>query len=388
MGARDRWLGRAYSKTLLLLLVALVAALSGAVPGDPAGAAKKTPPGDPPGNNGTVKIKQTDPPEDDTMDHSNEPHGTDCRLWLAFFGFDQNQKADIIFTGQPPSAAKDTPVLSDKGPDGHGVDISSDPAAGGNDPEPAYVPENLAEAVQKAGLKDPNKQGYHLKLTIIVRDKDGNEVPGATKHKVFWMAPCTPQTPSSAAASTLRIAKTQEGTGEGPFSFDLNCDHSPLNRTFTLKAGEKLDITDVPPGTTCKVTETDNKGAESTITEDPPFGTANDGEVKTTADKSTIVTVKNKFPTGDQVIAPPGNEDIRPPSAAPAGGGGNSGTEVSGTNTAANPGTSVLGEQETRPQSTSTLPRTGGDPRPMTATGLSALAAGLVLLAGSRRRRG
>jgi LPXTG-motif cell wall-anchored protein len=135
------------------------------------------------------------------------------------------------------------------------------------------------------------------------------------------------------------------------------------------------------------VTETDKKGAESTtITEDPVFGQADDGTVKTVAEKSTIVTFKNKFP-GTEVVAAPANEDIRPPSGAPAGSGGNPGTSVEGTNTANEPGTSVLGATETAPEAAATLPRTGRDPRPLTLTGLSALAAGAVLLAGGRRRR-
>ena len=381
---KTRWLARGASRTLLLLLVALVAAV--AVPGGQADAAKKstTPPGDPPGNNGTVKIKQDDPAEDNTMDHSNEPHGTDCRLWLAFFGFDDGQTGDIIFTAQPPTAAKDTPVDSYLG-----EDISPDAAGGGQDPEPAFVPVNLAAKVHSnPDLKPHDKHGYHLKLTVIVKDKDGNEVPGAKKHKVFWMAPCPESTPpASAAASTLRIAKAQEGAGQGPYTFDLTCDHAPLNQTFTLKAGEKLDIADVPPGTTCVVTETDKKGAESTtITEDPPFGQADDGTVKTTAEKSTIVTFKNKF-QGTEVVAPPPDDDIRPPGGTPAGSGGNPGTAVGGTNTATNPGTSVLGATETAPEAAATLPRTGRDPGPLTATGLSALAAGVALLAGGRRRR-
>jgi LPXTG-motif cell wall-anchored protein len=239
---------------------------------------------------------------------------------------------------------------------------------------------------------DPHPQhGYHIKLTTTIRNADQSAVPGGVKHKVFWIK-CTPpttppDTPSSQAASTLRISKAQEGAGEGPFGFELRCTHSPLDRTFTLKAGEKLDITNVPPGTTCVVTETDAKGAQSTtITEDPPHGKADDGQVKTTAEKSTIVTFKNKF-QGTEVIAPPPNNDIRPPAAAPAGSGGNPGTSVGGTNTATNPGTSVLGESATAPDAAATLPRTGSDPRPLTAAGLSALAAGAALLAAGRRRQ-
>lgn len=388
MGARDGWLGRAFSRTLLLLFVALIAAVSGAVPGDPAGAAKKakTPPGDPPGNNGTVKIDQSDVPDDDK---GNEPIGENCYFWLKFYNFDQGQLADITFAAHPPTGGKDP--ITDKGngfgQPGDGWEISNDPAGGGTD-EDAVLPYNLTDYVR--GLDPHPQRGYHIKLTTTIRNADKSAVPGGVKHKVFWIK-CTPppveQTPTAQASSTLRIAKAQEGTGEGPFAFDLNCTHAPLNQTFTLKAGEKLDIADVPAGTTCAVTETDAKGAQSTaITEDPPHGKADDGTVKTTADKSTIVTFKNKFP-GTEVVAPPANEDIRPPAGTPAGSGGNPGTGVGGTNTATQPGTQVAGETLTAPESAATLPRTGSEPRPLAVAGLSALAAGAALLVGGRRRR-
>jgi len=370
---------------LSLFVVALFVATMG---GQAGAASKKAPPGDPPGNNGTVKIKQSDPTDDNSLDKSNEPHGTDCNIWLAFFDFDQGQRAIITFTGQPPSAAKDTPVYEDKGTDGKGVIISYDPAQGGQDQDGIIFPYKLGQAVQAANLKEQPQQGYHLKLTITVKDASGNDVPGALKHKVFWMAPCPAPPPTTAVASTLRIQKSQEGTGSGPFSFDLNCDHAPLNRTFTLNAGEKLDIANVPPGTTCIVTETEAKGATSTvITEDPPTGTANDGQVKTTADKATIVTFKNVFPGTGSTPAPP-DADLRPAATTPAGGGGTPGTGVGGTNTGSNPGTEVLGETATKPAPTATLPRTGSNPRPLTTTGVcSLIAGGLALLTARRLRR-
>ena len=381
---KGRWFGRAVSRTLLLLLVAMVAAMAGAVPGSPAEAAsKKKTPGDPPGNNGTVKIEQESEGDEDL---GNEPHGDDCRIWLEFYGFDAGQQADITFEAHPPTKSTDgKPLITDH------KNISGDQAGGGpNDPEP---PEESGELTYGynftdvlGGITPHEKQGYHIKLTILVQDKDGKEVPGATKHKVFWLAPCKVQPPppqeTASTASTLRISKEQVGTGQGPFKFSLVCDHSPLNREFELKAGEKLDITDVPPGTTCKVTETDKKGADATITEDPVTGEANDGEVKTVSDKATIVKFKNKF-AGDQVIAPPPDTDLRP-----GGGGGSPGTSVEGTNAAKNPGTDVLGATETAPDATATLPRTGSDPRPLTAAGLWTLAAGgMALLAGRRPRR-
>lgn len=390
MGARkSRSLGRGVSRTLLLLLVALVAAI--AVPGGQAGAAKKAPPGDPPGNNGTVKVSRTDPADDPNYDEKkNEPIGENCYFWLRFFDFDQGQLADIAFAAHPPTGGKAATV--DRGGQklddpGKGREISDDPAGGGQDEDLVYG-YNLTDYVRD--LTRHEQHGYHIKLTVTIKDSKGDPVPGGVKHKVFWID-CTPppaeETPTTQAASTLRIAKAQEGAGEGPFAFELNCTHSPLNGTFTLNAGEKRDFSDVPPGTTCEIIETDTKNAQSTtITEDPPHGKADDGTVKTGADKSTIVTFKNKF-QGTEVVAPPPNEDIRPPAGTPAGSGGNPGTSVGGTNTSTNPGASVLGATETAPEAAATLPRTGSDPWPMTATGLSALAAGAALLAGGRRRR-
>jgi hypothetical protein len=374
-------MSRRVSKILSLLFVALfVAALGG-----PAGAAKKTPPGDPPGNNGTVKIEQGAQGDEDL---GNEPHGDNCNLWLEFYGFDANQTATITFALQSPTKPKGTdPVLlQDKD-----VQISKDAAGGGpNDRETdvaaAQVDYGYMLSQALDGVTPHPKQGYHIKLSV-----DVNGAPGASKHKVFWLAPCAQTGP----ASTLRIAKALEGTGQGPFAFDLNCNHRPLNRTFTLQGGDKLDITDVPPGTTCVVSETDKKNAESTtIAEDPPHGKADDGEVTVGKGTATIVKFTNKFPGTGSTPAPP-NNDLRPPAGTPAGsanngGAGNTGTagtNVGGTGTSANPGTSVLGETQTAPQAAATLPRTGQDPRPLTATGLSALGAGVALLVATGRRR-
>lgn len=222
MGARDRWLGRAISRTLLLLFVALVAAVSGAIPGDPAGAAKKTPPGDPPGNNGTVKIDQSDQADEDK---GHEPIGDNCSFWLKFYNFDTNQKADISFAAHPPTGGKDPIVHPD-------VLISDDAAGGGTD-EDEVVPYNLTDYVRD--LEKHPQHGYHIKLTTTIKNADGSSVPGGVKHKVFWIN-CTPppaeQTPAQQAASTLRIAKEQVGNGQGPFKFSLVCTHSPLDREF------------------------------------------------------------------------------------------------------------------------------------------------------------
>jgi hypothetical protein len=352
--------------SLLALLVAVVAAL----PGGQAGAAgQKSPPGDPPGNNGTVKIERDGP---DNPNKANEPHVDGCILWLKYYGFDQGQTADITFTSQAPSTPAGKVLLADKG-----VKISDTPAGGGQDQD-YVIAYNLTSAVQ--GLKAQPKQGYHIKLS-----SDTNGAPGGAKHKVFWIK-CAP-----APTTTLRIWKVVQGTPPAApgFGFSLTCNHSPLDTTFTLDPGGHKDITGVPPGTTCGVAETDARGAQgTTATQDPSDAIPNDGVV-TVGTTGGIVTFTNVFP-GPGSTPAPDNSDLR----GAGGTGGTAGTpstagQTGGTGTTAtNPDTAVLGEAAARPQGATTLPRTGGDPRPLTATGLWSLGAGgLMLAAGGFRRR-
>ena len=378
MIARSGWLGRAGSRTRRLLPVVLAVAVVGAVPVDGAYGA---PPGDPPGNNGTIKMKKTDPAADpNENNNANQPHIDGCIVWLSYSGFDQAQTADITFTAHKPSGDGEV-LIADKS-----VAVSPDAAGGGQDQD-VVIAYNLTSAVQS--LKRQKNQGYHIKVA-----SDTKEAPGGAKQKVFWID-CAP-----APATTLRISKAVQGSGQGPFGFSLSCNHRPLDRTFTLDAGGKLDIADVPPGTTCVVTETDAKGAsptESTKTEEPADDAA-DGKVTTKPGKNTVVTFTNVFPDTEGGTPAPANSDLppEPPASAPV-------TEVEGTNEtaasnetagstgtpAAEPNSAVLGETLVRPESTATLPRTGADPGPLTATGLWSLAAGgLALFAGRRLRRG
>lgn len=355
MGAtRRRWLGR----TLLVVGAAALAA----APLTQAGAAptKKTPPGDPPGNNGTVKIERDGPM---SAGRNNEPHVDGCIFWLEFYGFDQGQTADITFTAQAPSTPKDTVLIADKS-----VLISDTPAGGGQDKD-YVIAYNLSSAVQ--GLKAHPKQGYHIKLT-----SDSLQAPGGAKQKVFWVK-CAP-----AAASTLRVVKSIQGNGAGPFNFELQCSHRPLDRTFTLNGGDYIDFTDIPAGTTCAVLE--NVDNPISIEERPPSGPAVDGVVTLGAGTPSNVFVTNILGEGEGTPAPP-DAELRPP--AGDGTAGTAGT-TGGTGSASGPDTSVLGETATRPEQLAALPRTGGGPGPLTAAGLwSLVAGGLALAAGRRLRR-
>ncbi len=378
MGATNGHWARRVIVRLLTLLTMLAAVLT-VSPVGPAVAAQKTPPGDPPGNNGTIKVKKADPAADpNEKNNANQPHITGCVLWLSYSGFDQAQTADITFTAQEPSGNGEV-LVADKS-----VPVSNDAAGGGQDQD-VVIAYNLTSAVQN--LKRQPQQGYHIKVA-----SDTREAPGGAKQKVFWID-CAP-----AASSTLRISKAVQGTAAGPFAFSVTCNHRPLDRTFTLQAGEKHDISNVPAGTTCVTTETDAKGAQRTdIAENPPSGPA-DGTVKVTAGTPETVTFTNVFPGSGSTPAP-SDSDLRGPNGSPSGstggttggtgGSSNAGTTGgAGTPAASNP--AVLGETVTRPGATpqpaTTLPRTGDDPSGLLVLGLWALSAGALARAAGRGR--
>jgi LPXTG-motif cell wall-anchored protein len=331
--------------SLLGALGLLVAA--GALPGSGAGAADKTPPGDPPGNNGTLKVVASDPSDPDP---GNEPKVDGCLIWLEFYGFDQGQTADITFTAQPPSGTRE--LISQKG-----VAISDDPAGGGQDKD-AVLAYNLTSAVQ--GLKANKNQGYHIKVR-----SDTLQAPGGAKQKVFWVK-CAP-----APTTSLRVTKAVRGTGAGPFGFELRCNDRRFDRTFTLGAGQSHDVVDVPAGTTCVAAETDAKGAASTRVVENPASGPPDGQVKLVARRRATVTFINVFPGGPRAAA-----------AAEDSGQETSVVGAGATAPAAAP------PPASTPQAAAALPRTGSDALPLVATGLwSVSVGGLGLAAGRRRRR-
>lgn len=161
----------------------------------PALAADKDGKGDPPGNNGTVKIGAVPL---DKAPHANQPH-VGCTFSLRFFGFDDDQTADITFTGQAPTKAG--VLLTQKG-----VAISDDPAGGGKDADAV-----LTYTADQLGLKDvtPAKQGWHVKVAVDVL-----EAPGGAKQKVFWLS-CPAAQPAlrTETAPTAGGGTTTSGTG-------------------------------------------------------------------------------------------------------------------------------------------------------------------------------
>jgi LPXTG-motif cell wall-anchored protein len=137
---------------------------------------------DPGGANGTVKIDGV-PLTEGT---ANEPH-VSCDFNVEFFGFDQDQRADIIFAAQAPTGS--TELLRRDN-----VLISDDPAGGAKLDPDASIPFS-ADQLGLDAFTPQRNQGFHVKLTI-----DLIGVPGAGKHKVYWIQLCE-KLPSSPPGS-------------------------------------------------------------------------------------------------------------------------------------------------------------------------------------------
>lgn len=135
---------------------------------------------DPPGANGTVKIDAVK--FDD--DPSNEPH-VGCTFQVKFFGFDQDETADLIFEAWPPSGDF-VEVLALEN------EVVSDDAAGGSMDDDRVFTFTADQLDLKDSYLHP-QQGYHVKLTI---KRHGNP-PWTEKHKVFWLPPCPSDEPST-----------------------------------------------------------------------------------------------------------------------------------------------------------------------------------------------
>ncbi|MCW2753195.1 MAG: hypothetical protein JWQ32_606 [Marmoricola sp.] len=138
--------------------------------------------GDPPGNNGTIKIT---PLGEQDGTPNNNPHVT-CGFQIEWYGFDQgNYYSQVSFAMQAPT--KDA-TITPNGPTS--VFIGGDPASGagtasGLDARADYYP-------SFTGTPHP-KQGFHVKVTVATPFSQGND----TKSKVFWVQPCTAGTPGT-----------------------------------------------------------------------------------------------------------------------------------------------------------------------------------------------
>jgi hypothetical protein len=137
--------------------------------------------GDPPGNNGTVKIAPLGE-NDGTPD--NNPH-VGCSFQIEWYGFDEG--SDIWSTVQFAMQAPTSDVgLSGTSPEK--VFVGGDPATGAGT-------ESGLDGVQDYTLSFDGaphpQQGYHVKLTVHTPYSKGAD----TKHKVFWVEPCEQAAP-------------------------------------------------------------------------------------------------------------------------------------------------------------------------------------------------
>jgi hypothetical protein len=144
----------------------------------------------PAGNNGTVKIHETE------LDSNpwNQPH-VGCPFTVAFFGFDTGDVAHVVFTAWAPTGKGKT-LLTDT------VFIGADDNSGGGsstgfDGEKTYT-------LDFDGIVAHEQQGYHVKLQVTVTSP-GSKTPKFNKYKVFWAQPCVSSTTSSSTTTTTTL---------------------------------------------------------------------------------------------------------------------------------------------------------------------------------------
>ena len=166
------------------------------------GGGQQTQHGDPPGNNGTVKIAA---PGDEVGHPSNNPH-PGCTVVVEWFGYDEGQ--DVVSTVSfAPQAPTSGAVIGGTSPTQ--VFVGGDPASGGTD-----LDGRQAYELTFTGEPHP-KQGFHVKLTVATPRSLGND----TKTKVFWVEPCADEpittTPSEDGETPEQDGDSPDDT-EGP----------------------------------------------------------------------------------------------------------------------------------------------------------------------------
>lgn len=174
--------------------------------------------GDPAGNNGTVKI--TPHLEDDGIPQ-NTPH-VSCVFDIEWYGFDEGP--DIISTVEFAMQAP-TAEVGLSGTEPSQVFVGGDPASGagtdsGFDGEATYT-------LAFDGEPHP-QQGYHVKLTVHTPGSQGAD----TKHKVFWVQPCTGGGPTATEETSAEQSSSVEGS-----EVQVAVDQAAGEQQFSTEAG-------------------------------------------------------------------------------------------------------------------------------------------------------
>jgi len=130
--------------------------------------------GNPPGNNGTVKVDGAS----FEQSQANEPH-VGCAFAVDFFGFDQGAlTGTATFELQPPT--ENDFLWADS------TFIGGDPAGGGTDLD-GTLSVDLSAAIADSGATEQPNQGFHVRLTVEAQGSIG----AMTKHETFWVTDCT-----------------------------------------------------------------------------------------------------------------------------------------------------------------------------------------------------
>ena len=133
--------------------------------------------GNPPGNNGTVKVDAT--PVDQLPDNESHPS---CEFQVDFFGFDEGDySASATFTLISPTVAVDTDFLT-FGP----IDVGGDPATGAGTASGIDANQDFDLNNYLYGYMGPDGKGAHVKLTVHAE----GAMNADTKYKVFWVTGC------------------------------------------------------------------------------------------------------------------------------------------------------------------------------------------------------
>ena len=130
--------------------------------------------GNPPGNNGTVKIDGTALEQP----NANESH-VGCAFAIDFFGFDEGVLTGTATFELLPPTGNDL-LLADS------TFIGGDPAGGGTDLD-GTLSVDLSAAIAASGATEQPKQGFHVRLTLEAQGSIG----AMTKHKTFWVTDCS-----------------------------------------------------------------------------------------------------------------------------------------------------------------------------------------------------
>ena len=146
--------------------------------------------GNPPGNNGTVKVDNI---ALGGQPNRNEPH-VGCEFEIEWYGFDAGTVSEVTFEIHPPTG--DRVLLTDA------LQLDGDDSSGGGSPAGLDAVELYSLAFDQGDVLHP-QQGYHVKLTVNTTGSIGADV----KHKVFWVTECDDGYPGGGGEG--------EGGGEG-----------------------------------------------------------------------------------------------------------------------------------------------------------------------------